>query len=44
MPGCQKNADDIVHAVKTEEPLDGWRLSLADLQFCAANVIPSLSR
>ena len=39
MPGCQKNVDDIVEAVKTGEPLDGYRVSLADLQFCAANVI-----
>ncbi len=39
MPGCQKNVDDIVQAVKTGEPLDGYRLTLADVQFCAANVI-----
>ncbi len=39
MPGCQKNVDDIVKAVKTGEAADGFRLTLADLQFCAANVI-----
>lgn len=39
MPGCQKNADDIIEAVKTGRELDGFRTSLADLQFCAANII-----
>ncbi len=39
MPGCQGNVDDIVRAVTTGESIDGYRLTLADLQFCAANVI-----
>ncbi len=39
MPGCQKNVDDIVQAVRTGEAIDGYRLTLADLQFNAANVI-----
>lgn len=39
MPGCRKNADDIVQAVRTGEALDGYRITLADLQFSAANVI-----
>ena len=39
MPGCQKNVDDIVQAVRTGEAIDGYKLSLADLQFNAANVI-----
>lgn len=39
MPGCQKNVDDIVQAVKTGEEIDGYKLTLADLQFNAANII-----
>lgn len=39
MPGCQKNVDDIVQAVKTGQALDGFTITLADLQFNAANVI-----
>lgn len=39
MPGCQKNVDDIIEAVRTGEEIDGYRVSLADLQQCAANVI-----
>ena len=39
MPGCQKNVDDLIRAVKEETELDGYRITLADLQFCAANVI-----
>lgn len=39
MPGCQENVDDIIRAVTTGECIDGFRLTLADLQFCAANVI-----
>ncbi len=39
MPGCQKNVDDIVKAVKEGGELDGYRITLADLQFNAANVI-----
>lgn len=39
MPGCQKNVDDLVQAVTAGEEMDGYRISLADLQFNAANVI-----
>ncbi len=39
MPGCQKNVDDIVEAVKTGKEIDGYRITLADLQFNAANII-----
>ena len=39
MPGDQKNVDDIIEAVKTGKEIDGYRLTLADLQFNAANVI-----
>jgi beta-glucosidase len=39
MPGCKKNADDIVEAVKSGRELDGYTITLADLQYNAANVI-----
>jgi beta-glucosidase len=39
MPGCQKNVDDIVEAVKTGKEIDGFTITLADLQYCAANII-----
>lgn len=39
MPGCQKNVDDLVEAVKTGKEIDGYRITLADLQFNAANVL-----
>jgi Beta-glucosidase-related glycosidases len=39
MPGCRKNVDDIVEAVKTGREMDGFRITLADLQFNTANII-----
>jgi beta-glucosidase len=39
MPGCQKNVDDIIEAVTTGHEIDGYTISLADLQYCAANII-----
>ena len=39
MPGCQKNVDDLIEAVKSGREIDGYKITLADLQFCAANVI-----
>lgn len=39
MPGCQKNVDDIVEAVQSGEEKDGYKITLADLQFCAKNVL-----
>lgn len=39
MPGCQKNVDDIVQAVISGKPLDGYTITLEDLQHCAARVI-----
>ena len=39
MPGCQKNVDDIVRAVQNQESIDGYRITLADLQYNAANII-----
>jgi beta-glucosidase len=39
MPGCQKNVDDIVEAVNTGKEIDGYTITLADLQYNTANVI-----
>jgi beta-glucosidase len=39
MPGCQKNVDDILKALASGEELDGYRITLGDLQFCAANLL-----
>lgn len=39
MPGCQLNVDDIVKAVESGEEVDGYKITLGDLQYCAKNVI-----
>ncbi len=39
MPGCEKNVTDLIDAVKSGEAIDGYKVSLADLQHAAANVI-----
>lgn len=39
MPGDQKNVDDIIEAVKSGKELDGYKITKADLQFCACNVV-----
>ncbi|MDO5424244.1 MAG: glycoside hydrolase family 3 C-terminal domain-containing protein [Eubacteriales bacterium] len=39
MPGCKKNVDDLVASVKEDREIDGFKITLADLQFNAANVI-----
>jgi beta-glucosidase len=39
MPGCQKNVEDIVEAVHTGKEIDGFVITLADLQYCTANII-----
>ena len=39
MPGCKQNVEDIIRAVRTGEEIDGYQITLADLQFNAANVI-----
>ncbi len=43
MPGCQKNADDIIEAVEKGAEIDGYRIILADLQQCAAAVIRTVA-
>jgi beta-glucosidase len=44
MPGCKKNVEDLIRAVESGEPADGYTVTLADLQFCAANVIRAALR
>ena len=39
MPGCEKNIDDIIEAVKSGEEKDGFRITKADLQCCCRNII-----
>ena len=39
MPGCKENVEDIIQAVKSGEEKDGYKITLADLQFCAKNVL-----
>nr|ABA42187.1 beta-glucosidase [uncultured bacterium] len=38
-PGCLKNVTDLIEAVESGEEKDGFAITKADLQFCAANVI-----
>lgn len=44
MPGCQKNVDDIVDAVKSGKEMDGYTITKADLQFNTANVIRVIAK
>lgn len=44
MPGCQKNIDDIVEAVKTGKEIDGYKISKADLQYNTANIIRVIAK
>lgn len=39
MPGCQKNIDDIVKAISSNKEMDGYKIALGDLQFCAKNLL-----
>lgn len=43
MPGCQKNVDDIVEGAKSGNEIDGFKITLADLQFCTANLLRVVS-
>ena len=44
MPGCEKNVEDIVKAVNTGEELDGYKITKADLQYNAANMIRVIAK
>jgi beta-glucosidase len=39
MPGCKKNVDDIIEAIEKDRELDGYRITLGELQYCAAKII-----
>ena len=39
MPGCRENTEDMIHAVKSGEEKEGYKIPLADLRFCARNVL-----
>ncbi len=42
MPGCDRNVDDIIKAVSSGEEIDGYKITLADLQFCTLNVLKAV--
>lgn len=44
MPGSEKNVEDITEGVETGQEVDRFRISLADLQHCAARVISTVIR
>ena len=44
MPGCRKNVDDIVTAIREQTAVDGYHISKADLQYCTANIIRAVLR
>lgn len=44
MPGCMKNITDIIEAVTDGKELDGYNITLADLQQAAANIIRAVLR
>ena len=44
MPGCEKNAEDILRAVESGETVDRYRITRADLETCALRVIRAVLR
>lgn len=44
MPGVQKNIDDIIEGVKTGKEIDGYKITIGDLQFCTANLLKVMVR
>ncbi len=38
-PGCTQNVEDLIRSVKEGIPVDGVQISLADLQYNAANIL-----
>ena len=44
MPGCQQNIDDIIKAVESGEELDGYKITLGDLQYCTYNFLKVMLR
>ena len=43
-PGCQENVDDIIRSVKEDTEVNGFKCTLADLQYNARNVIRAAIR
>lgn len=39
MPGCRKNVDDIIEAVKSGKELDGYTITREDLGYCCKNIL-----
>ena len=39
MPGCEQNVEDLIKSVKEDKEIDGYKITLADLQYNAAHVI-----
>ncbi|SFB14051.1 beta-glucosidase [Acetitomaculum ruminis DSM 5522] len=39
MPGCEKNVEDIIDAVKNNKEIDGFKITKADLQFNTLNIL-----
>ena len=39
MPGCTQDVEDILKAVQSGEEVEGFKISRADLEACAASVI-----
>lgn len=44
MPGCEKNVQDIIDAVTTGKEIDGFKITKADLQYNAANIIKVIAK
>lgn len=44
MPGCEKNVNDIIEAVKTGKKIDGYQNTKPDLQYNAANIIRVIAK
>lgn len=44
MPGCEKNIEDILEAVRTGREIDGYKITKADLQYNAANIIRVIAK
>ena len=43
-PGCEQNVADIVEAVGSGEPKDGFSIGIDDLRFCALNMLRVIDR
>ena len=44
MPGCSRNVSDLVESASAGKPIDGIKVTKADLQHCAARVIHTVNR